>query len=56
MGYVFLKGNLNDRLTALRAHRLVRVLEVVDQTALARDLQQIHLSCCFLVLSGNPGR
>ena len=50
MGYLFLKGNLNDRLIALRAHRLVRVLEVVDQKALARDLQQIHL----MLSSGLP--
>src|SRR5262249_9817218 len=41
-GYMFLKGNRNDRLEALRAHRLVNVLEVSDQEAIARDLYQIH--------------
>jgi transcriptional antiterminator RfaH len=41
-GYVFIYGDLNDRLTALRGHRLVKVLEVVDQESLARDLRQIH--------------
>ena len=41
-GYMFLKGDRNDRLVALRGHRLVSVLEVVDQEALARDLRQIH--------------
>ena len=41
-GYVFIKGDGNARLTALRGHRLVNVLEVVDQQSLARDLQQIH--------------
>jgi transcriptional antiterminator RfaH len=41
-GYMFLRGNREDRLEALRAHRLVNVLEVVDQEAIARDLFQIH--------------
>ena len=41
-GYVFLYGDPNDRLTALRGHRLVNVLEVVDQEELVRDLRQIH--------------
>ena len=41
-GYVFLKGDHNDRLVALRGNRLVNVLEIVDQEGLARDLQQIH--------------
>lgn len=40
--YVFINGDVNDRLTALRCHRLVNVLEVVDQETLARDLRQIH--------------
>ena len=41
-GYMFMKGDRNDRLAALRGNRLVSVLEVVDQEALARDLRQIH--------------
>jgi transcription antitermination factor NusG len=41
-GYVFLNGDANDRLVALRGNRLVNVLEVVDQTGLVRDLRQIH--------------
>jgi transcription antitermination factor NusG len=40
-GYLFLHGDPHDRLTVLRSHRLVSVLEVVDQEALARDLRQI---------------
>jgi transcription antitermination factor NusG len=49
-GYVFLKGDSRARLTALRADRLVSVLDVVDQTALERDLRQIHL----MLSSGLP--
>jgi transcription antitermination factor NusG len=41
-GYMFLKGDVNDRLLALRGHRLVSVIEVVDQEALARDLRQVY--------------
>jgi transcriptional antiterminator RfaH len=41
-GYMFLKGNREDRLEALRAGRLVNVLDVADQEAIARDLSQIH--------------
>ncbi len=41
-GYVFLNGDVNDRLNALRGHRLVNILEVVDQQALTHDLRQIH--------------
>jgi transcriptional antiterminator RfaH len=41
-GYIFLKGDRHDRLTALRAHRLVNVLDVIDQEALERDLRQIY--------------
>jgi transcription antitermination factor NusG len=41
-GYVFLYGDPQDRLAALRGHRLVNVLEVVDQEELVRDLRQIH--------------
>ncbi len=41
-GYMFLRGEPKDRLAALRADRLVNVLDVIDQDALARDLRQIH--------------
>jgi transcriptional antiterminator RfaH len=40
--YLFLHGDHNARLAALRGNRLVGVLEVVDQDALERDLRQIH--------------
>jgi transcription antitermination factor NusG len=40
--YMFLKGDVNDRLLALRGHRLVSVIEVIDQEALARDLHQVY--------------
>jgi transcription antitermination factor NusG len=40
--YLFIFGDLEDRLKALRSNRLVSVLDVVDQDALARDLEQIH--------------
>ncbi|MFI5458479.1 MAG: transcription termination/antitermination protein NusG [Isosphaerales bacterium] len=49
-GYMFLLGDRNDRLVALRAHRLVGVLEVADQEAIARDLRQIHA----MLTSGMP--
>ena len=39
---MFLNGNANDRLAALRANRLVSVIEVVDQASLERDLRQIY--------------
>jgi transcriptional antiterminator RfaH len=41
-GYLFLHGDHNDRLAALRGNRLVTVLEVGDQQALERDLRQIY--------------
>jgi len=41
-GYLFLYGDHNDRIAALRGNRLVNVLEVSDQPSLERDLQQIH--------------
>jgi transcriptional antiterminator RfaH len=41
-GYVFLHGDVHDRLAALRGQRLVNVLEVVDQDGLVRDLRQIN--------------
>jgi transcriptional antiterminator RfaH len=54
-GYLFLHGDLDDRLTILRSHRLVNVLEVVDQEALTRDLQQIHkMLASGLVVSPEP--
>jgi transcriptional antiterminator RfaH len=40
--YMFLKGKSEDRLIALRGNRVVAVLEVADQGALANDLKQIH--------------
>ena len=40
--YLFLHGDYNDRLAALRGNRLVAVLEVSDQPSLERDLRQIH--------------
>jgi transcription antitermination factor NusG len=40
--YVFLLGNERERLLALKGNRLVRVIDVADQTGLARDLRQIH--------------
>jgi transcription antitermination factor NusG len=48
--YMFLNGSVNDRLTALRADRLVSVIEVVDQESLERDLRQIHM----MLSSGLP--
>jgi transcriptional antiterminator RfaH len=42
LGYLFFHGDLEDRLVALRGHRLANVLEVADQESLARDLRQIH--------------
>jgi transcription antitermination factor NusG len=40
--YLFLLGDHNDRLSALRGNRLVSVLEVSDQESLERDLRQIQ--------------
>ena len=40
--YLFLLGDYNDRLSALRGNRLVSVLEVSDQGSLERDLRQIQ--------------
>ena len=40
--YLFLLGDYNDRLSALRGNRLVAVLEVSDQESLERDLRQIQ--------------
>lgn len=40
--YLFLRGDEEDRLEALRGNRLVNVLEVADQDRLVHDLRQIH--------------
>ncbi len=40
--YLFLLGDLQDRLAALRGNRLVTVLEVSDQKTIELDLRQIH--------------
>ncbi len=40
--YLFLLGDQNDRLNALRGNRLVNVLEVSDQRSLECDLRQIQ--------------
>jgi transcriptional antiterminator RfaH len=40
--YLFLLGDLHDRLAALRGNRLVSVLEVIDQKTIEHDLRQIH--------------
>jgi transcriptional antiterminator RfaH len=40
--YLFLHGDLHDRLAALHGNRLVSVLAVSDQESLERDLRQIH--------------
>jgi transcriptional antiterminator RfaH len=41
-GYVFIRGDQNDRIAAMRGNRLVNVLPVVDQDSLTHDLRQIH--------------
>ena len=41
-GYVFLYGNEDHRLLALKGNRLVRVIEVPDQNSLDHDLRQIQ--------------
>ena len=40
--YLFLWGDDRDRVTALKGNRLVRVIDVTDQSALNRDLKQVH--------------
>jgi transcriptional antiterminator RfaH len=44
--YLFLHGDDEDRVTALRGNRLVAILDVNDQTGLERDLRQIHTMLC----------
>ncbi len=39
--YLFLRGDLDQRLTALRTHRVVNVIDVVDQDRLSSSLHQI---------------
>jgi transcription antitermination factor NusG len=41
-GYLFLHGDSSDRLEALRGDRLVRIIEINDQAAIERDLEQIQ--------------
>ena len=41
-GYVFLHGDAEDRVAAMRGNRLVNVLQVVDQDGLVRDLRQVN--------------
>jgi transcription antitermination factor NusG len=40
--YLFLHGDLHDRLAAFQGNRLVTILEVKDQPSLDRDLRQIQ--------------
>jgi transcriptional antiterminator RfaH len=40
--YLFLHGDDRDRVEALKGNRLVQILDVADQDALAGDLRQIH--------------
>jgi transcriptional antiterminator RfaH len=41
-GYLFLYGDANDRLAALKGNRLVNILQVADQEGLVRDLRQVN--------------
>jgi transcriptional antiterminator RfaH len=41
-GYLFLLGNEQYRVIALKTNRLVGILEVIDQEQLVGDLRQIH--------------
>jgi transcription antitermination factor NusG len=41
-GYIFFRGTLADRQTALRSQLLVRVIEVGDQELLGAELRQLH--------------
>lgn len=40
--YLFLFGDQEERVSALRGNNLVQVIEVADEIRLARDLRQIH--------------
>jgi transcription antitermination factor NusG len=53
--YMFLRGKVDDRLTALRGNRIVAVLEVADQDSLYRDLRQIHtMTSSGLIVTEEP--
>jgi transcription antitermination factor NusG len=41
-GYVFLRGDDETRLTAVKTNQVVRVLDVPDGDRLARDLSRLH--------------
>jgi transcription antitermination factor NusG len=41
-GYVFFNGNEDTRYTALTSNRIAQVIEVVDQSKLVHELNQIH--------------
>lgn len=41
-GYLFLKGDEEDRMTAMHGNRLANVLQVFDQETLDKDLRDIH--------------
>jgi transcription antitermination factor NusG len=41
-GYLFFRGSAADRLAALRSDLIVKVLDVLDQDLLARELAQLH--------------
>jgi transcription antitermination factor NusG len=49
-GYVFLHGNLHDRLTALRSNRIVHLIEAPDPDELAIQLRSLWL----LQMTGEP--
>jgi transcriptional antiterminator RfaH len=48
--YVFLRGDRQERVSALSTNRVVRSLEVADQVGLSRDLRQIRR----LIAAGLP--
>ncbi|MDR3623139.1 MAG: transcription termination/antitermination NusG family protein [Paludisphaera borealis] len=41
-GYLFLKGDDNDRMVAIHGNRVANVLQVFDQSTLEQDLRGIH--------------
>jgi len=41
-GYLFLRGESNERAATLRTHRVAQVIEVADQERLRHELRQIH--------------
>lgn len=40
--YLFLLGDERERIQSLKSNRLVRVIEVTDQSSIHHDLRQIH--------------